>query len=109
MDRLKISLFRYKTLVFGSVISMADELREDDEIVKDKGTGFSIGSTSLPELSEEQLYLGGTITAHDNDIFSYDFESEERAARICEVIAKLVDEINLVKKEIAVAEIIRVL
>jgi hypothetical protein len=109
MERVKIELFRYETLVFGSVLEMDESLRCIEDIVKNEE--FEICSSNTPALYTDSLYLRGGNTDRDKGKFSFDYPTEEEAISACENIKKLIEEINSKpKKEDEVkSEIIKVM
>jgi hypothetical protein len=97
MERVKIELFRYETLVFGQVVSMDEEFI--DSHTKYRNGDFRIESANYPALYEDRLCLLGNEKDKDGVIFHYDYESKEAAIFACENIKKLIDEINEKPKE----------
>ena len=89
---LVVEMGRYKTLVFGSVLHMAESLRGKGEL--SMVDGFAIVSDSFPQLLSTSLCVWGMRMASDHKTFSFTYNTEEDANSMVVLIAKVVKLVN---------------
>ena len=108
MDKLKIELFRYENLVFGSTIYINDNLRGSGKLAEKDN--FSIRSDNRQDFQENTLYVNGTDQSdNDNNMFMYQYNSVKEAIKTCVYIEGLVGQINEAEDESTISSVIRIL
>ena len=96
MDKLKVDLFRYGTLVFGKVLHTPDKLRCKNGTEKELGKlGEYILSTCMrPELLNKWLYVHGAYKYADDKLIYYEYPNELEADKAITIFKSIIDEIN---------------
>ena len=96
MDKLKVELFCYGTLVIGKVLHTPDKLRNRGEpaIVLGKLDGYKIETCRMPQLSGLCLYVHGSTTYKDDYAIYYDYGSEAAADKAIAMFELIIDQIN---------------
>ena len=96
MDKLKVDLFRYGTLVFGKVIHTPEILRSKEGFEKELGRlGEYILSTCMrPELLNKWLYVHGKYEHDDDKPIYHEYPSELEADTAIATFKSIIDEIN---------------
>lgn len=99
MANLKISLYRFGTLVFGQVIEQDESLRVSDMTVVDKivdgPNDFDITSDAYPSLDYRTLNVRGRARELDNKVFCHDCADVDQAIELTNNIREAVDIANI--------------
>ena len=96
MDKLKVDLFRYGTLVIGKVLHTPKKLRNrgEPEIVLGKIDSYKVATCRMPALSGLCFYVHGSTTYRDDHPIYYDYGSEAAADKAIAMFKLIIDEIN---------------
>lgn len=97
MDKLKVELFLYDTMVFGKVINTPNKLRDKGLIYEHEG--YKICSRNLPDLTETTLWLQGKNTARDNKLITYKYNTNQEAEKAFLIFKYMIEQINSEKEE----------
>lgn len=95
-DKLKVEMFRYKTLVFGRVLEMDEDIRESGTlaVVDQDDWEFKLASVNCPDLKAHELLVRGSSEKYDDKVFCYNYPDEEKAIAACKAFKRLVDKVN---------------
>ena len=96
MDKLKVELFRYRTLVFGKVLHTPDKIRNKgwSEKVLYNLDGYKVATLRMPELNGLCLYVHGSITHRDNYTIYYNYGTEAAADKAIAMFELIIERIN---------------
>ena len=96
MDKLKVDLFRYGTLVVGKVLHTPKKLknRGEPEIVLGKLDSYKVATCRSPALVGLCLYVHGSSTYWDDRTIYYDYGNETAADKAIVMFKSIIDEIN---------------
>lgn len=90
--KIEIELFRYGNLLFGKVSHIDDSLREIGILYE--GDKINISSTYYPTLNDKELFVRGSVTSFDNNVFQHLFKNEETAIEVAKNIKNGINFIN---------------
>ena len=95
MDKLKVDLFRYGTLVFGKVIHTPENLRsKNNEKELGKLGEYTLSTCLHPELLNKWLYVHGAYKHADDKLIYYEYPNELEADKAITIFKSIIDEIN---------------
>lgn len=96
MDKLKVDLFRYGTLVVGKVLHTPKKLRNrgEPEIVLGKIDNYKVATCRSPAIVGLCLYVHGSSTYWDDRTIYYDYGSEAAADKAIAIFELIIDKIN---------------
>ena len=94
MNKIKVEFHRTDNFVYGRVLEMPDELRYSGIIIS-KG-GYSLESLYTPGIScnGQDLFLRGKEIDEDNNWFSNEYETIEKAKEAIAAFQNLIEEWN---------------
>jgi len=94
-NKLDLEIFRYKNMLFGSVLHQDEELRCLSGVTTlAEVIGFAIKSADVPILYTNALYVRGENKLQDNIVVSCRFGSEQEAKEACARIRMCLASIN---------------
>lgn len=96
MDKLKVDLFRYGSLVVGKVLHTPKKLRNrgEAEIVLGKLDSYKVATCRMPSIVGLCLYVHGSTTRWDDRTIYYDYGNEMAADKAITMFKLIIDEIN---------------
>ena len=95
MKKLEIEIYRLENLLFGKVLHMDESLREKGVLASvDGDICFEIESSARPQLVNNILYVWGSNTSRDGELFSYLYDDIDEAKIAAKSIVNIVDKIN---------------
>lgn len=92
MKKLEVEMYRYRNMLFGRVVHMNDDLREELSVSDE--AGFSLKSETFPDMGINTFYVRGEDRDCDNDVFSLLHDTEEEAIKAAEHFKRLIDKVN---------------
>lgn len=91
-NKLVVDLFQYDNVIVGKILYQDEDLRKLDII--EKKDFYSICSEKKPEITENELFIRGTIEDKDDNYFSYAFNTKDDANKWLKNIKELICSVN---------------
>lgn len=92
MDKLKVELFLYDTMVFGKIINTPKKLRGKGLIYEYEG--YKIRSINTPDISDTTLWLQGSNMARDHRLISCQYNTHQEAEKAFIIFKYMIEQIN---------------
>ena len=92
MDKLKVDLFLYDTMVFGKIINTPNKLRDKGLIYRHEE--YRICSRNAPDITETTLWLQGRFLTKDNKLITYKYYTHQEAEKAFLIFKYMIEQIN---------------
>lgn len=94
-DTLRIEIFRYKNIIYGTIIEQVDSLRGMRTYIGES-VPFKLSSSARPELASERLLIRGNMRSRDTDIVFKEYSTidlaKENFENICGIIKEFLED-----------------